>query len=309
MLGTAVIVAFSTSLAVQAAEPLRVQMIGYFDALQYLEDTVITAFEKKYDVDVQFERVTWANRQEKLVVSTAAGTPPDVFMNGAENVVDLVNNGFVAPIDKYIAKWPDLRDFSPATMQNSALNGHQYGVPLYTDTRSFWYRTDFFEEAGLDPNKPPTNWEQLLNAARRLTRTEGNTVVRQGFDLARWTGKTSGLQDYVVYLWQNGGELINTGKYEALFNGTKGIEAMQFMLDLQDAVRPPGYTVDAGIGSGSPIVRGKAAMNLNTGAVVSESYKYDPEVANRIRAIVPPFGQSNRVSVTFSNWLAIHSDS
>jgi ABC-type glycerol-3-phosphate transport system substrate-binding protein len=232
-----------------------------------------------------------------------------VFMNGAEHVVDLVNSGLVAPLDKYIANWPDLRDFAPATLQNSALYGHQYGIPLYTDTRSFWYRADFFEEAGLDPDSPPTTWSGLIDAAKRLTKTDGNRVIRQGFDLVRWTGNQNGLQDYVVYLWQNGGELVNPNTFEAVFNSTAGIEAMQFMVDLQDAVRMQGYTVDAGTGSGSPIVRGTAAINLNTGAVASETHKLDPDLVKHMRAIVPPPGQKNRVSVTFSNWLAIHSDS
>lgn len=296
---------------VAAAETLRVQMILFWDAYQYMINEVVPAFEAQYGVDVEFERVTWANREEKLILATVSGAPPDVFMNGAEHVVDLVAAGLVAPLDDYLRNWDDLEDFVPVTFENSAWNGHQYGIPLYTDPRVFWYRTDFFEEVGLDPDDPPSNWDELLQAARRLTVTDGNVVTRMGYDLTRWTGNaSSAIQDFIVFLWQNGGDLVDPATSAPLFHSPQGVETMEFLKDLQDAVKAPGNVVDAGQGQGSPIVRGTAAMNLNISGVSSEAERYGGDyVVQHLRAIVPPPGQVENVSVVFSNWLAIHADS
>lgn len=293
-----------------AAEKLRVHMILFWDAYQYVLNEVIPEFEEQYGVEVEFERVTWANREEKLILATAAGMPPDVFFNGAEHVVDLERAGLLAPLDDYLASWDELDDFIPATLENSTYNGHHYGVPLYTSPRVFWYRYDFFEEAGLDPDSPPTNWDDLLHAARRLTQTDGSVVTRMGYDLTRWTGNaSSAAQDFIVFLWQNGGAMLDPDTFMPRFHERPGVETMVFLKDLQDTVRPPGHTVNAGQGNASPIVRGTAAINLNIGAVVAEAYRWDPDAPSQLRAIIPPPGQTDRVSVTFSDWLAIHSDS
>lgn len=293
-----------------AAETLHVQMILFWDAYQYVLNELVPKFEEQYGVEVHFERVTWGNREEKLILNTIAGTPPDVFMNGAQHLIELLDAGLLAPLDPYLADWDGLFDYNPVTLENSAYDGVQYGLPLYTDPRIFWYRADFFQEVGLDPDRPPQDWDQLLEAARKLTVTDGAVVTRMGYDLTRWTdGASSAAQDFVVFLWQNGGEFIDPVTFMPRFHEREGVETMTFLRDLMTTVRPPGHTVDPGQGSGSPIVRGTAAMNLNIGGVVAEAYRADERVAAELRAIVPPPGHKEPASVTFTNWLAIHADS
>ena len=121
-----------------------------------------------------------------------------------------------------------------------------------------------------------------MEAARKLTVTDGAVVTRMGYDLTRWTdGASSAAQDFVVFLWQNGGEFIDPVTFMPRFHEREGVETMTFLRDLMTTVRPPGHTVDPGQGSGSPIVRGTAAMNLNIGGVVAEAYRADERVAGR----------------------------
>ena len=42
------------------------------------------------------------------------------------------------------------------------------------------YNVDHFKEAGLDPDKPPRHWEELVAAAKKLTKREGDRVTRWG---------------------------------------------------------------------------------------------------------------------------------
>ena len=262
---------------------------------------------------VQLERVSWGNRMDKVMVNTLAGNPPDLFFSGAEHVKELVEAGLLHPIDEYLAAMPDLDDFFPPALGSSTFQGHHYGLPVYTSPRVFWYRQDFFEMAGLDPNRPPASWDELIEYAKRLTVTDGNVVVRQGIDLERWTGSNmmSNLQEFFMYLAQNGGRLFDPETYEAEFDGPLGVEALEFMIDLRHAVQPPGYTLDVGGGQGNRMFRGVSAMRVDTSAIVRDFYNpaLNPALADEMRAIVPPPGKSERVTVVYSDWLGIHSGS
>ena len=53
----------------------------------------------------------------------------------------------------------------PAVTQD----GHIYGVPTNFGKTILFYRADLFRQAGLDPNRPPRNWDELYSTAQRLT--------------------------------------------------------------------------------------------------------------------------------------------
>ena len=304
------IVLLVSSVVVAQERTLHVQMIATDDGYRYLTTEFIPKFEAEHGVTVQLEMVDWGNRMDKLMVNTLAGNPPDLFFNGATHVQELVEAGLLHPIDEYLAAMPDLDDFFPPTLGSSTFQGHHYGLPVYTSPRVFWYRQDFFEMAGLDPNRPPASWDELIEYAKRLTVTEGNVVVRQGIDLGRWTGSdaAANLQEFVMYLAQNGGRLYDPETYEAEFDGPLGVETLEFMIDLRHAVQPPGYTLDVGGGQGHPLVRGVSAMRVDPSTSVRHFHN-NPALADEIRAIVPPPGKSERVTLTFDNWLGIHSGS
>ena len=50
-------------------------------------------------------------------------------------------------------------------MTVATFNDRLYGVPLYADVSALFYNKDLFEQAGLDPNKPPTSLAELREYA------------------------------------------------------------------------------------------------------------------------------------------------
>ncbi len=297
--------------AALAKQTLRVQIILAAAGIKHINDVIIPEFERTHDVTVQMETVNWNTRLEKLLITTAGGVPPDVFMSGAEHILELVQAGLIAPLDKEFAAWRDRNDFFPPTFGSSTWEGSHYGVPIYTGPRTWWYRTDLFELAGMNPDSPPRTWDELLIAAKKLTRTEGNTVVRQGYDLARWTGTASGfgkIQDYVTYLWQNDGELVDA-EYQPLFTSEEGVETLRFLIDLKEAVRPPGYSVAVPGGTGSAFIKGASAIYLFGPGTASEVHNIAPGLVDSVRAILPVVGKKKQITTVFSDWLGIHAQS
>ncbi|HHV54944.1 MAG TPA: sugar ABC transporter substrate-binding protein [Firmicutes bacterium] len=291
----------------EAATPvLRVQMVLDPPQITLLQKEVIPSFEQENGVKVALEIVDWTNRMQRLMAQTAAGLPPDVFMNGAEHVYELIRAGLVADITATLANWSDKRDFIPAAFGSSTWAGRSYGVPLLVAPRMWWYYYDLFEEAGLDPKRPPEDWEDLLTAARKLTRTRDKDVVQQGYSVAGLATDDpfGNLQEFVPYLWQAGGELINE-QLQIGFTSSAAMRALQLMLDLLNTSWPPGYKCRPT--DESAFFAKKAAILLFSGAAGSVIARRDPTELDRVGVFVPK--DEEKVTPVFCDWVAIHRQS
>src|SRR5947208_3012654 len=106
----------------------------------------------------------------------------------------------------------ELGDFILALQQNALWLGHLYGLPLRAATSVLLYRKDHLAEIGLDATKLPSSWEELADAAVKLTRRNPDgSLVRAGFDIVG--GATSAAdqprQHFFPFYWQNGAQLFN----------------------------------------------------------------------------------------------------
>ena len=90
--------------------------------------------------------------------------------------------------------------------------------------QALYYRKDLFRAAGLDPNRPPTNWEEFYDTAKALTNQDKGQwgfVFEQGSESYYW----------INFLWQAGGDISakdSAGKELAAFNTPEGVTALQF---------------------------------------------------------------------------------
>ena len=67
-----------------------------------------------------------------------------------------------------------------------------YGVPMQYNLQYLYYNKDLFEEAGLDPEQPPTTMEELAEDAKKLTNPDKNQYG---------IGFPTDYASYCEYLW------------------------------------------------------------------------------------------------------------
>ena len=246
-------------------------------------------------IKVNVSGLAWTVYQDRVMSAFAAGLAPDVLMTGASFVWQVANEGMGIPLNKYIENWEGYRDFAPSALQASVYNGNIYGVPLQASTRAVWYRKDLFAEVGLDSEKPPDTWEGLRDAARRLTRWEGDRITRVGFNIPRDILHPAFLTNDVSW--------FNADSTRAAFNNEAGLEALTFWAEFAREMhyRDPGVRV-------APFWEGGYGMILNyppTYAVVSG---VDPDLWEEIGG---PIVMQNRkkAAYTYPDWLYITSQS
>ena len=177
-------------------------------------EKIINDFNKSQDrIVVKHTYLPWGDIWTKNLASIAAGHPADVIINDINSVAFRAKNNQVTEISQYLPK--DIADgYYPALWNTVLYEGGIYALPFVTDTRILFYNKDAFREVGLDPNKPPTNWEELWDYANKLDKKQGNRYERIGFyplygiGMDVWAQLGDAGQGYINYQYER--PAINT---------------------------------------------------------------------------------------------------
>ena len=202
-------------------------------------------FEKK-NPDIKVKPVYTGSYQDSVVkamTAARAGNAPDVAVLLSTDMFTLIDAEMILPYDKLATSQQDkawLGSFYPAFMANSQADGHTWGVPFQRSTIVQYYNKDAFRKAGLDPEKAPATWDELVADGTRLTKKDASGNVTQwGLEIP-----SSGFPYWLFQALaiQNGAELANQNGTKVNFNGPKVAEALQFFKDLsaRDGVMPKG---------------------------------------------------------------------
>ncbi|MEA3338680.1 MAG: ABC transporter substrate-binding protein [Chloroflexota bacterium] len=126
---------------------------------------------------------------------------------------------------------------------NSA-GGQTWSMPFNNSMPVLYYNRDLFAAAGLDPDSPPTTWDEVIEYGQVLTQdTDGNGEIDQwGFntrDDTHWYLSTMFLE--------NGVQIINAEQTEVLYNSPEAVEMLQLWGDMVNVhqIMPPGQHEEA----------------------------------------------------------------
>ena len=142
-----------------------------------------------------------------------------------------------------------------------------------------YYNKDAFRDAGLDPEKAPATWDELVSMGRKL-------VKKSGGQTARW-GAMIPSTGYPYWMFgaltkQNGQVLMNADGNKTFFDAPATVEALQFWRDLgnKHGVMPSG-TIEWGTLRKNFLEGKTAIMWHSTGnlTVVKNKAKFDFGVA------------------------------
>lgn len=119
--------------------------------------------------------------EDKVIAGLSGSQPPDILVTGGpDNVPGWANEGLLSPLDEVItASKIDKGDILPAVLSQCAYKNDHYCLPWGTDTYALYWNKDLFEEAGLDPEKPPQTLEELTEFADKLTKVDANGEITQ----------------------------------------------------------------------------------------------------------------------------------
>jgi ABC-type glycerol-3-phosphate transport system substrate-binding protein len=144
--------------------------------------------------------------QKVQVAATAGSGLPDAIL------VDM----FYAPLINELVPLVDLNPYLEADPSISAddfydnlrnfsnINGKQISLHAYANNNILFYNKALFRDAGLDPDKPPKTWDEMVQYAQAMTKDgQWGYLCTAFFDsyyeVASW--------QYQMFVWQNGAEM------------------------------------------------------------------------------------------------------
>ncbi|RKX55667.1 MAG: hypothetical protein DRP50_02155, partial [Thermotoga sp.] len=225
---------------------------------------LLSNFTKQTGIKVNdigfFDIFQW---QQKTLAAVAAGLPPDVASNHYYFVPQYAVHGTVEPLDEHFKDWRiDVNKiFAKEVLKMNSYKGKLYGIPLFVTCRVLLYNKDIFKEAGLNPNKPPRNWEDLVDFAKKLTIWKGDKLVRAGFKISPSPEMRTNF--FYILLWELGGRILNEDETKAVFNSEAGVKALTFFRDLYLKYKVTSPDFGKGTkGASDPFIAKKAAMSF-----------------------------------------------
>lgn len=230
-------------------------------------DGYVAAFEKE-NPGITVKPVYTGSYQDSIVkamTAARAGNAPDAAVLLSTDMFTLIDAGMVEPIDTLATSSEDkdwLKAFYPAFMANSQANGHTWGIPFQRSTIVQYYNKEAFKKAGLDPDKAPATWDELVADGKKLTvKDASGNVTQWGVEIP-----SSGFPYWLfqALVIQNGADLANQDGTKVNFNGPKVVDAAQFLYDLSNKydVMPKGI-IDWGT-TPKDFFQGKTAIMWTT---------------------------------------------
>ncbi|KPJ86997.1 MAG: hypothetical protein AMS17_09950 [Spirochaetes bacterium DG_61] len=202
--------------------------------------------------------------QVKMLAAAVARQLPDVAQVQIEYLDPYVENGIIEPIDKSIPE--ELKADIPDQLWGlTTRNGSIYAVPFAISTTVFFYNPDAFQKAGLDPDKPPLTWEDLISMGKKLTRDTDGDGDLDTYAMMFWA---SGFYGFMPFLWANGGKLFSEDGTRMVLTSQEMQKTIEMLMDLIFTYRimPQTWTDWEG---GQAFLTGKLAMGPFTSAGIS----------------------------------------
>ena len=268
MASSMAVTAQTTTVQAKNEEPLELTM--YFPvSVGGGPDALIDALCEQYheeNPDVVVKPVyagSYADTRTKVQAAIKAGNTPDMAIMFSIDLYSLLAMDAIVDMDSFCTTEEDqewLDGFYEGFMMNSRDGETTYGIPWQRSTIVLYYNKDAFEEAGLDPEKAPSTWEELSEYAQLLTKQEENET-RYGIEIpsdgyAYWMLQTFCTQ-------QSGFNLMNDTGTEVYYNDERTATALSYWKSLaEDGSMPEGIVAWAT--TPSDFIEGKTAMMYHT---------------------------------------------
>ncbi len=204
----------------------------------------IAAFEAMYpNINVEYEILDWGSAWTRITTAATSGEGPDVSQLGTTWVAAIDAMGALEPLEVDAAK------FTPASFNTATPIGKDMpaSVPWFTDVRAIIYRTDVFEQLGLDADEAFTDWNTFVDALQTIKDSgimddSGNEPMAP----FAFPGKNDWNvpHNFIPWIWSNGGDWFNEDLTAAAINSPEAVEAIFFYANLYNQGFTPSDTLE-----------------------------------------------------------------
>jgi len=227
---------FSAATAASAEKPYAGTTIKYMAVAEPISDTirndVIPGFTEQTGIKVEMDTTDYSKLHERQVLELSAGNF-DVYQVDQMWIIKYTKNGWLEPLDDYIAKFNiPVDNYYSNLIDIGKVEGKIYTFPLSAIPVNLMYNTDMYTAAGLNA---PDTWDDVLNAAKKLTdkgKDQWGIAIRgERGNPITWT--------FLPILWSFGGDIFDSDM-KPIYNSPEAVKAVEYFKNLNQ-YSPPGW--------------------------------------------------------------------
>ncbi|MCP4404736.1 MAG: extracellular solute-binding protein [bacterium] len=216
------------------AKKVEIEFWQYFyESKKLLIDDLIKEFEAENpDIKVKHQTFPYDSFIQKIATTVPAGRGPDVVTLYYGWFPTWITSGYLQPLPEDKISYDEIENEFFPMVQSAKFGGKYYGIPTAVRTLALFWNKDLFAKAGLDPEKPPTNWAEFVEYAKATTEKDADGKIQ----VAGYAFNPLGQDHHWIrecLIRQNNGVTVSEDGKQFLWNSTpEGYEAWQWYLDL-----------------------------------------------------------------------------
>ena len=167
----------------------------------------------------------WNIKVEMTIMNGIAEKLATAFPAGEASALLLLGTGDRFMYQEYLHQMDDIwtntalkkEDFLKGYLESCTVDGTLYSIPFQNSSLFMYYNRDLFVKAGLDPSRPPQNFEEWTAAAEKITDPDNNVYGSGLF-------KSYGFHQMSLLQLAGGNAVteVSPGKYKVNFAGNGG---------------------------------------------------------------------------------------
>ena len=228
-----ILIALITVLAAGFVSAQKVTLVlwhSYSGVRQQLFETLIKEWNKAnpaINVKPEYGGSLWSMR-DKLLTAIAGGAGPHLAEIDSYWTPIFAKPGSLVKLEPFMAADAKFNkaDLARASLQSTQYLGESYSIPFNLSTIVLYYHKPLFKAVGLDPEKPPVDWGELLDFGRKLTvdKNGDGTPDQRGLVFPN-KANAGAVWYWLAFFWQQEGKLFNDAVNAGTFNSEAGVAA------------------------------------------------------------------------------------
>lgn len=228
------------------------------DADTYLEEKIKSFAENNPQIkEINVECFPGSDAMVKYSAAIESGDVPDVTFMSADLYDSFVELGVLEELDDVVNTVEE--NYSPlieTVKKNLTVRDHIYSLPLYNNANMLTYRTDIFEEAGIE--EPPRTWQELKEVCEVLM--ESTDLYPFGHAISNSDDSETAnqwiLRSFGGRYWDEEGNVV--------INSPETIEAVNYIVDLYNSGYIPKSAIEwDSAGNNTSYLGEESAMVIN----------------------------------------------
>jgi ABC-type glycerol-3-phosphate transport system substrate-binding protein len=200
-------------------------------------DKQVTAFQEA-NPGIKLEPVETKMEATTFQAQVAGGQLPDVLNVPFTEPQGLIARKQVADLTPALKETKLLDALNPTVLKIAQdASGNVFALPNVAYSLGLIYNRDLFKKAGLDPDKPPTTWDEVRAYAKKITEATGAA----GY--AQLTTNNTGGWMFTAQTYAFGGTVEDANGSKATFADAPSAAALKALHDMKWVDRSMGKTV------------------------------------------------------------------